>query len=138
MNLDPRKERIPKKEATLRDLKEAVRKFYKDKKLRVNFPDLNIRVGNAQIDGEIERNDGLKIAVELKDPGDRDIVKGIGQLVEAAVHGYQQAILVVTEKRGQTIHRDVFEKVGIGLVTVSVDGNVKFLVQARNLKFQSA
>jgi len=135
MNLVSRKERTQKKEIDLCNFKEAIRKYYTDEKFEVNFPSLNIPVGNAQIDGEIIRKDGFKIAVELKGPGDTDVVKGIGQLVEAAIHGYHQAILVVTEKRARTIRREVFEKIGIGLVTVSAEGNVKFLVQARDLKF---
>lgn len=130
-----RKERIANKKASLLDFKKAIKKYYKKQKLRVNFPALNIRVGNAEIDGEVERKDGFKIGVELKGPGDNSIVKGIGQLVEAHVHGYQQAILVVTEKRAQTIRREVFERTGIGLVTVSLDGYVNFIVEAQNLKF---
>ena len=124
------------KKVDLRVMKDAIRRYYQ--KHEVSFPDQNIRVGNAQIDGEVILTDSFKIAVELKGPGDRSVVKGVGQLVEAAVNGYQQGILVVTEKRGQTINRRVFERLGIGLVTVTAEDQIKFLVQARNWRTASS
>lgn len=127
---------VENRKTSLDDMQNAIKQYYPDTNFDVNFPKLNIPVGNAKIDGEVVKENGFKIAVELKGPKDTDIVKGIGQLVEAGVHGYQQAILVVTEKRGRTIRKEVFEKTGIGLVVVSAQGKVKFLVQARDLNFE--
>jgi len=124
----------PRVGKTLHLFEKAIRQYYKKKGFTVRFPSVNIPVGNAQIDGEAVRS-GFKIAIELKGPADKDIVKGIGQLVEAHVHGYQQAFLVVTEKRGQTIRKEIFEKTGIGLATVSKSDTLHFLVEALDLNF---
>lgn len=123
-----------RRDADLDQMKDAIRACYKDRQYEVNFPDQNIPVGNAQIDGEIIVTNSFKIAVELKGPGDDDVVKGIGQLIEAGADSYQQGMLVVTERRGRTVRRTVFKRIGIGLMTVDVRGNVKFLVEARNLE----
>lgn len=115
-------------------MKEAIRRYYEHKGFEVSFPDQNIPTGNAAIDGEIKVNPDFKIAVEFKGPEDDDVVKGLGQLVEALIDGYQQAILVVTAKRGRTVRRKSFRKLNIGLATVDPRGNIKFLEEAKNSK----
>jgi len=121
-----------KDEPDLNVMKEAVRRHYQGLGFGVRFPDQNIRVGNAEIDGEIIVSSNSKIAVELKGPGDDEVVKGIGQLVEAEIDGYQQAILVVTERRGRTVRRKAFRKLGIGLVAVDLDGTLRFIEEAKD------
>jgi predicted RecB family endonuclease len=51
-----------------------------------------VRVGNRIIDGQAE-NDNEKIALEIKS-GHDDIIRGIGQLLEALASGYKTALVV--------------------------------------------
>ena len=114
-------------------MKKAIRNHYEKLGYQVRFPKINIPVGNAAIDGEIIVDPEFKIAVELKGPNDNDVVKGLGQLSEALIKPeYRQAILVVTKKRGRTVRRESFKKIGIGLVTVDSDANLCFLLDARD------
>jgi hypothetical protein len=46
-----------------------------------------IRLGNAEVDGEVEGK-GWMMALEIKTPSD-DLTRGLGQLVEALVFGYK-------------------------------------------------
>jgi hypothetical protein len=45
-----------------------------------------VKVGNAAIDGVVQGH-GWRMALEIKSTHD-DIVRGLGQLVEALAHGY--------------------------------------------------
>ncbi|MEM3792841.1 MAG: hypothetical protein QXH47_05950 [Candidatus Bathyarchaeia archaeon] len=88
----------------------------------VLFPKGGIHVGNGMIDGEVYER-GIRIAVKLKSDND-DILRGLGQLLEALAHGYDEALLVTSSIRAERLDIRVFEASGRdkGCLTWKVKG----------------
>ena len=105
----------------LRWLKWATAKHFRDKGLRVQMR--SIKLGNVAIDGEV-LGKGWRMALELKTPQD-DITRGIGQLSEALVYGYNQVALVTTLRAAKKIDSAVFDKLGFVLLGIDSKGNVQ-------------
>jgi hypothetical protein len=81
-----------------------------------------VKVGNAAIDGEVE-GQGWKMALEIKSTHD-DVVRGLGQLVEALAHGYTSVALVTSLKKAKRVKADVFDSLGLVLLGVDSKGMV--------------
>lgn len=107
-------------------LRRAIKQFYKDQGYRVNFS-RSIHVGNGMIDGEAIR-EPYHVAIELKSDRD-DVLRGLGQLLEALAHGYNQALLVTSQKRAKRLDTSVFKKSGIGLGAVNSRTEVTLIVE---------
>jgi F0F1-type ATP synthase membrane subunit c/vacuolar-type H+-ATPase subunit K len=75
-----------------------------------------VRIGNAVLDGEVVGK-SWRMALEIKSTRD-DVIRGIGQLVEALSQGYQSAALVTSLQRAKHLDKKVFEN---GLVLLGVD-----------------
>ena len=56
-----------------------------------------------------------RIAIEVKGSGD-DLMRGIGQLVEALSWGYDQAVLVTPLRETKTIALKVFKHFNVRLI----------------------
>lgn len=61
------------------------------------------------------------MALEIKS-GHDDVIRGLGQLVQALSHGYQSAALVTSLRRAKQLDREVFKN---GLVLLGVDSKAK-------------
>jgi hypothetical protein len=105
----------------LRWLRWIITRYYREKGYRVRI--CSIKLGNCAIDGEAIGN-GLKIALEIKTPGD-DVTRGLGQLTEALAFGYDKAVLVTTLNKAKRINRKVFDKNGFTLLGVDSKGRIK-------------
>ena len=93
------------------------------------FPKAGIHCGNCLIDGEV-RFKVWHMAIELKSDKD-DILRGLGQLMEALAHGYDMALLVTSQSRAEKLDIKVFEVTGIGLATVNSKGELKIMVEPK-------
>ena len=87
-------------------LKWAVARHYRKQGFRVVMKPA--RAGNAAVDGVAIAPDGEKLALEIKSPHD-DIVRGVGQCVEALYAGYSQAVLVTSLKFAKRLRKRVFQ-----------------------------
>ena len=103
-----------------RFLRWAVKRHYKALGHKVRIA--RIRLGNAEIDGEVV-GEGWKIALEIKSPSD-DLTRGLGQLAEAVAFGYAQAAIVTTLRRAKRVDPTVFERLGLMLLGVNSPGKV--------------
>jgi len=81
-------------------LRRAVERYYMTEGAKPYFPKVGIHCGNCLIDGEVKFN-VWQMAVELKSDKD-DILRGLGQLIEALAHGYDMALLVTSQKSRKT------------------------------------
>ena len=63
------------------------------------------------------------MALELKTPRD-DITRGIGQLTEALVYGYDRAALVTTLRNTKSIDKTVFDRFGIAIFGIDSGAKV--------------
>lgn len=79
-----------------------------------------VKLGNAVIDGEVVGNQ-WRMALEIKS-GHDDVIRGLGQLVEALSHGYPTAALVASLRRARRLDRAVFQN---GLVLLGVDSKTQ-------------
>lgn len=109
-------------------LRRAVKQFYKGQGYRVNFSK-SIHVGNSMIDGEAVR-EPYRVAIELKSDRD-DVLRGLGQLLEALAHGYNQALLVTSQQRVKRLDTKVFMNSGIGLGAVNSKSEVTLIVEPK-------
>jgi len=75
------------------------------------------RAGNAIVDGVAVSPEGERIAIEVKSPRD-DIIRGIGQCVEALAAGYHRALLVTTLRVAKKLRKRVFQRRGLRLIGV--------------------
>ncbi|MEM2026842.1 MAG: hypothetical protein QW341_00565 [Candidatus Bathyarchaeia archaeon] len=116
-----------------RALSRAAARFFRERGCEVFFPKGGIHVGNGMIDGEAYER-GIKIAVELKSDND-DVLRGLGQLLEALAHGYDEALLVTSQSRAERLDPKVFEASGIGLAAVNSRGEMKIIVEPKIVKF---
>jgi len=107
-------------------LRRAIRQFYRNRDYRVNFKK-SIHVGNGMIDGEAVR-EPYHVAIELKSDRD-DVLRGLGQLLEAVAHGYNQGLLVTSQQRAGRLDTRVFERSGLGLGSVDSRGDVTVLIE---------
>ena len=82
----------------------------------------SIKVGNAAIDGEVEGH-RWRMALEVKSTHD-DIVRGLGQLVEALAYGYSSAALVTSLRNARRIKSETFDRLGLVLLGVDAKGTV--------------
>jgi len=114
-------------------LRRAVQRYYKRQGFQANFPRGGIHCGNCFIDGEVQLG-ALKIAVELKSDND-DLLRGLGQLLEALSHGYNQALLCTSQSRAERLDVKVFEVTSIGLVAINSKGQVHFIKEPKIVKF---
>jgi hypothetical protein len=101
-------------------LKWAVSRHFRRKGLTVRMT--AVKVGNAAIDGEVE-GQGWRMALEIKSTHD-DIVRGLGQLVEALAHGYTSVALVTSLRNARRVKPDVFDRLGLVLLGVDSKGMV--------------
>ncbi|MGQ9507091.1 MAG: hypothetical protein ACUVTB_04430 [Candidatus Bathycorpusculaceae bacterium] len=83
-----------------------------------------IHCGNAVIDDEVKA--GAWRLAELKSDRD-DLLRGLGQLLEALSHGYDMALLVTSAARAERLDAKVFDASGIGLATVNSKGEITFM-----------
>lgn len=109
-------------------LRRAVRQYYRNQDYQVNFKK-SIHVGNGMIDGEAIR-EPYHVAIELKSDRD-DILRGLGQLLEAVSHGYNQGLLVTSQQRARRLDTRVFERSGLGLRSVDSKGDITVLVEPK-------
>ncbi|MEM1543466.1 MAG: hypothetical protein QW795_02150 [Candidatus Bathyarchaeia archaeon] len=114
-------------------LRKSVQRYFRERGCEVFFPRGGIHTGNGMIDGEVSER-GIKIAVELKSDND-DILRGLGQLLEALAHGYDEALLVTSSMRAERLDMKVFEASGIGLAAVNSKGELKMIVEPKIVKF---
>lgn len=73
------------------------------------------------------------MAVELKSDKD-DILRGLGQLLEALTHGYDTALLVTSQNRAESLDIKVFQAAGIGLAAVNSKGELNMIVEPKITK----
>jgi len=114
-------------------LRKSVQRYFKSKGCEVFFPKGGIHVGNGMIDGEVYER-GIRMAIELKSDND-DILRGLGQLLEALAHGYDEALLVTSQARAERLDTKAFEASGIGLASVNSKGELKLIVEPKIVKF---
>ncbi len=114
-------------------LRKSVQRYFRSQGHEAFFPKGGIHVGNGMIDGEVYER-GFRIAVELKSDND-DILRGLGQLLEALAHGYDEALLVTSSMRAERLDIKVFEASGIGLAAVNSKGELKIIVESKIVKF---
>lgn len=84
-------------------------------------------MGNAMIDGEAVQG-STRIAIELKSDRD-DVLRGLGQLLQALTHGYTHALLVTSQRRAEGLDPLVFQKTDIGLAAVDSYGEITFIAE---------
>ena len=108
-------------------LRRAIKRYYRDLGYQVNFPRGGLKVGNAMIDGESLKGP-TRLAIELKSDRD-DLLRGLGQLLQALTHGYTHVLLVTSQRRGEQLDPIVFQKTAIGLATVNSRGEVHFIAE---------
>ena len=96
-------------------LKWAIGRYYRSLGCKVSMKPA--RVGNAFVDGVAVSPDGERIAIEVKSPRD-DIIRGIGQCVEALAAGYNRAALVTTLRVAKKLRKRVFQRRGLKLIGV--------------------
>ncbi len=73
------------------------------------------------------------MAVELKSDRD-DMLRGLGQLLEALAHGYDMALLVMSQIRCESLDPKVFQATSIGLAAVNSRGELKIIVEPKITK----
>jgi len=103
-----------------RFLKWAIRRHFHALGFNVRLG--RIRLGNTEVDGEVE-GQGWKMALEIKTAGD-DLTRGLGQLAEALVFGYRACALVTTLRKAKRVDRTVFDRLGLVLLGVDSKGNI--------------
>ncbi|MEM2820493.1 MAG: hypothetical protein QXF31_04895 [Candidatus Bathyarchaeia archaeon] len=114
-------------------LRKSVQRYFRSQDLKRSFLRAAFTLVNGMIDGEVYER-GIRIAVELKSDND-DILRGLGQLLEALAHGYDEALLVTSQARAERLDIKVFEASGIGLAAVNSRGELKIIVEPKIVKF---
>ncbi|MEM3823351.1 MAG: hypothetical protein QXH87_00280 [Candidatus Bathyarchaeia archaeon] len=71
--------------------------------------------------------------MELKSDKD-DILRGLGQLLEALTHGYDMALLVTSQNRAESLNIKVFQAVGIELAAVNSKDELNMIVEPKITK----
>jgi len=104
----------------LRWMKWAIARHFRQQGLKIRL--VPIPLGNAIIDGEVI-GDGWKMALELKTPND-DIVRGLGQIIEALAYGYDKTALVTTLCKAKRIDLTVFDRFSLTLLGIDSKANV--------------
>jgi len=82
-----------------------------------------VRVGNAMVDGVAVTPEGERIAIEVKSPRD-DIVRGIGECVEALAAGYHHAVLVTTLRVAKKVRKRIFQRRGLKLIGIDARAHI--------------
>jgi hypothetical protein len=82
-----------------------------------------VKVGNSIIDGEAESG-SQRVAIEVKS-GHDDVVRGMGQLMEALANGFNKAALVTSVRHARRIRPAVFNQMGLVLLGVNSKGIVR-------------
>jgi len=113
-------------------LRRAVERYYLAEEAKTYFPKGGIYCGNCLIDGEV-RFRSWRMAVELKSDRD-DVLRGLGQLLEALAHDYDMALLVTSQSRAERLDTKVFQASGIGLAAVNSKGEMKIIVEPKIVK----
>lgn len=114
-------------------LRRAVKRHYKTLGFQPLFPKGGIKCGNCLIDGEVMEGAWL-CAIELKSDSD-DLMRGLGQLLEALSHGCDMALLVTSQSRAERLDAKVFHTTGIGLAAVNSKGELTFIAEPKIMKF---
>jgi hypothetical protein len=115
-------------------LRRAVQRHYKAEGFEAVFPRGGIHVGNCFVDGEVQTG-AWKTAIELKSDKD-DLLRGLGQLLEALSHGYDRALLATSQSRAERLDIHVFHASGIGLAAVNSKGEVAFVAEPKIVKLE--
>jgi hypothetical protein len=102
-----------------RFLKWAIRRHFRRLGLKVRLA--RIRLGNTEIDGEVE-GQGWKMALEIKSTRD-DLTRGLGQVAEALAFGYRSSAIVTTYRRAKAADPTVFNRLGLVLLGVDTKGD---------------
>jgi hypothetical protein len=102
-------------------LKWAVGRYYRSLGYKVSMKPA--RAGNAMVDGVALSSEGERIAIEVKSPRD-DIIRGVGQCVEALAGGYNRAVLVTTLRVARKLKKRVFQRRGFKLLGVDAKARV--------------
>lgn len=110
-------------------LRRAVERYFKAENAKPFFPKRGITCGNCIIDGEV-RFKVWQMAVEIKSDRD-DILRGLGQLLEALAHGYDMGLLVTSQSRVEKLDKKVFQATGIGLAAVNSKGELKIISEPK-------
>ena len=79
-----------------------------------------VRTGKAIVDGEVVGRN-WKLALEVKS-GHDDVIRGIGQLVEALSNGYSSAALVTSVRRVRRLDKSAF---GDRMVLLGIDSKAR-------------
>ena len=114
-------------------LRRAIQRHYEGEGVQAIFPRGGIHVGNCFIDGEVQAG-AFRTAIELKSDND-DLLRGLGQLLEALSHGYDMALLATSQGRAERLDTKVFHASGIGLAAVNSKGEVTFIAEPKIVKF---
>ncbi len=114
-------------------LRRAVERYYETMGFQPLFPKGGIRCGNCLIDGKVREGAWL-CAIELKSDSD-DLMRGLGQFLEALSHGYDMALLVTSQSRVERLDANVFHTTGIGLAAVNSRGELTFIAEPKIVKF---
>ena len=101
-------------------LRWAIARHFRNKGYNVEMK--HIKVGNAEIDGEVS-SARWKIALEIKS-GHDDVIRGLGQLAEAKAWGYDSAVLVTSLRTARRIDAVVFNKLGFVLLGIDSRSHV--------------
>ncbi len=104
----------------IRWMRWAIARHFRQQGLKIRL--VPIPLGNSIIDGEVI-GDGWKMALELKTPND-DIVRGLGQIVEALAYGYDKTALVTTLRKAKRIDLTVFDRFSLTLLGIDSKANV--------------
>lgn len=102
-------------------LRWAIGRYYRSKGYKVSMRPA--RVGNAMVDGIAIGPEGERVAIEVKSPSD-DIIRGIGQCVEAIAAGYNRAVLVTTLRVARKLRKRVFQMRRLKLMAVDAKARI--------------
>lgn len=114
-------------------LRRAVQRHYRGEGFHAVFPKGGIHCGNCLVDGEVQAG-AWRTAIELKSDSD-DLLRGLGQLLEALAHGYDMALLVTSQSKAERLDTKVFHVSGIGLASVNSKGKVTFIEEPKIVNF---
>jgi len=114
-------------------LRRSIKHHYENQGFQAYFPKSDIHCGNCSIDGHVQAG-AFRIAIELKSDRD-DILRGLGQLLEALSHGYDMALLVTSQGRAERLDPKVFHASGIGLAAVNSKEEITFIAEPKIVNF---
>ena len=96
-------------------LRWAISRHFRKKGFKVNMK--GVKVGNAIVDGEVIGKN-WRMALEIKS-GHDDVIRGLGQLLEALAQGYNSTALIVSMRHARRLNLTAFKK--HNMVVLGVD-----------------